>query len=66
MVMHPNEMLECPLHDEKIGVWCTVSSNHILGAIFFNQNVSMQVYINILEELYNQLKDNEKNTVSFN
>ena len=40
------ERLEVSLHDAKIGVWCAVSGQLVVGPTFFNNTVNSQVYGN--------------------
>ena len=40
-----HETFEKPLHDQKIGVWCTVSRSHIVGPIFFDCTFNSDCYI---------------------
>ena len=40
---------ETPLHDLKIGVWCTVSGTKIVGPIFFESTENTDVYLHILD-----------------
>lgn len=42
---NPHEFWPRPLHDLKIGVWCAVSGNRIVGPIFFEENVNTQMFI---------------------
>jgi hypothetical protein len=37
---NPHMLHQEPLHDQKIGVWCAVSGNRIVGPIFFDRNVN--------------------------
>ena len=58
---NPHEFQEQPLHDQKIGVWCAISSRRIVGPIFFEQTVNSNRYIvNILNPFLEQLTDEEK------
>jgi hypothetical protein len=56
---NPHELHKQPLHDQKIGVWCSVSATRIIGPIFFDSTVNMPVYLAILEEFYSQLTEQE-------
>ena len=49
-----------PLHDLKIGVWCTVSKTKIVGQIFFESTVNTDVYLHILEQFNDQLTPQDK------
>jgi transposase len=57
----PTKFLECPLHSEKIGVWCAMSSDRIIGPIFFENAINSEKYIDILQQFYNLLTPEEKN-----
>jgi hypothetical protein len=46
--------------DQKISVWCAVSGTHIIGSIFFDRTVNMEVYMNIFEEFCTQLTEEER------
>jgi hypothetical protein len=52
---NPHKLHEKPLHDPKIGVWCAVSGNGIVGPIFFDTNVNTEVYLRVFDEFYAQL-----------
>ena len=43
---NPHETFEKPLHDQKIGVLCAVSTSCIIGPIFFDSTVNSDPYIN--------------------
>ena len=48
-------------HDQKVGVWCTLSRGHIIGLIFFENTITSEHYIhNILEPFFDQLTEQEK------
>jgi hypothetical protein len=61
----PTTFLECPLHSEKIGVWCAMSSERIIGPIFFENSINSEKYIEILEEFHSKLTPEEKNRYYF-
>jgi len=46
---------EVPIHDFKIGVWCNVSTDKIMGPIFFEDIISP-------ERCMKQLNENRNNT----
>lgn len=51
------------LHDQKVGVWCAVSTTRIIGPIFFDETVTSARYIsNILKPFFVQLNEHEKQT----
>ena len=39
----PHNLHDKPLHDQKMGVWCAVSGNRIVGPIFFDTTVNRGV-----------------------
>ena len=41
---------ENPFHSTKIGAWCAVSRQRIIGPIFFSETVNSERYINIMHE----------------
>jgi len=50
---------------KKIGVWCAVSGTRIIGPIFFDRTVNMEVYMNIFEEFCAQLTEEERQSFFF-
>jgi hypothetical protein len=46
-VENPHLVHEQPLQNQKIGVWCAVSGTRIIGPIFIDGTVNMEVYMNI-------------------
>jgi hypothetical protein len=55
---HP--VIQIPLHDMKIGVWCAVSARRIIGPVFYHETVKSDRYVrNILEPFFEQLIDDE-------
>jgi hypothetical protein len=37
---------ELPLHDERIGVWCAISTCRIIGPIFYDSTLNAARYVN--------------------
>jgi hypothetical protein len=64
-VDNPNTIHQQPLHDQKIGVWCAVSSTRIVGSIFFETTVNSHVYMGIFEKFYAQLTPHEREYAIF-
>jgi len=56
---NPNAIHEEPLHSEKIGVWCGMSRQCIIGPIFFNATITTAAYMEIFNTFVNQLDDEE-------
>ena len=54
-----NAIHEEPLHSEKIGVWCGMSQQRIIGSIFFDATITTVAYMEILNTFVNQLDDKE-------
>jgi hypothetical protein len=43
--INPRQMLEVPLHDQKIGVWCAITASRIVGPIFFENTINSEWYV---------------------
>jgi len=56
---NPNAVHEEPLHSEKIGVWCGMSRQRIIGPIFFEETIKTAAYMEIFNTFVNQLDDEE-------
>jgi len=54
-----NAIHEEPLHSEKIGVWCGMSQQRIIGSIFFDATITTVAYMEILNTFVNQLDNKE-------
>ena len=54
-----------PLHDLKIGVWCALSGNRIIGPIFFNETVNTNVHLQVYSDFSAQLTPKEKRYAYF-
>ena len=48
----PNEIIEQPLHDEKVMVWCAFSGTCMYGPYFFDANVKWKNYLEMLKEFF--------------
>jgi hypothetical protein len=56
---NPHNLHQVPLHDHKIGFWSAVSASRIIGPIYFDTTVNTDVYLQIFENFYSQLTENE-------
>ena len=56
---NPDAIHEEPPHSEKIGVWCGMSRQCIIGPIFFDGTITTAVYMEIFNTFVNQLDDEE-------
>jgi hypothetical protein len=57
---NPHEFKNTPLHDEKVGVWCTVSRSRVVGLIFFDDTInSERSYEEILYPFIGHLNEDE-------
>jgi len=64
-VENPHFTHEHPLQDQKFSVWCAVSGMRIIGLIFFDRTVNMEIYMNIFEEFCVQLTEEERQSFFF-
>jgi hypothetical protein len=56
-----NLIHELPLHDKRIGVWCTISACRIIGSICYNDTVNAARYVNnILSPFFTELTEEER------
>jgi hypothetical protein len=62
---NPHKLHQVPLHNQKIGVWCAVSASRIIGPIFFDTTVNTGTYLQIFENFYSQLTENERQQCFF-
>jgi hypothetical protein len=56
---NPHALFQEPLHSQKLGVFCAVSQQRIIGPMFFDTTLTSQVYIELFREFVNQLDDQE-------
>jgi hypothetical protein len=52
---NPHAFNEAPLHPQKVGVWCAISTQKVIGPIFFEQTVNTDVYKDIFMAFVDQL-----------
>ena len=48
----PNEIVETPLNDAKVMVWCAFSSKSFYGPYFFEETVNWQNYLAMLKNFF--------------
>ena len=56
---NPHVFQESSLYPEKVGVWCAISGQRIIGPVFFEEIVNTVVYKNIFTDFVNKLGDME-------
>jgi hypothetical protein len=57
---NPHVLHQRPLHDIKVGVWCAVSAQRVIGPIFFGDTVNFDRYVSdILELFFQELTEEE-------
>lgn len=57
---NPHQVVEAPLHPEKVGVWAAVSARRVIGPIFFEGNINAEKYRQeILQVFIGLLHDDE-------
>ncbi len=57
---NPHVNLEAPLHLEKIGVWCALSTNKIITPLFSTTTIKGEVYLNIIEQFVALLEETDR------
>jgi len=62
---NPNAIREEPLHSERIGVWCGISSRRIIVPVFFDATITTAAYMEIFNTIVNQLNDEKLSIVHF-
>jgi hypothetical protein len=43
-----HDFMQVPLHDQKVGVWCTTSWSWVIGPIFFEDNINSDHYYHLI------------------
>lgn len=49
---NPNELVEKPLHDQKVMVWCGISAKRVFGPYFFDSTVNKDSYLDMLQNKF--------------
>jgi hypothetical protein len=58
------QMFEVPLHDRKIGVWCSITASQIVGPIFFENTINSERYVtDILRPFLRALQKKKRHMV---
>jgi hypothetical protein len=47
-----HEIMQTPLHDQKVGVWYTISQIWVIGPILFEDNINSDHYFQLLLYLF--------------
>jgi hypothetical protein len=45
---NPHEIKDTPFHDQKVGVWCAISWNRIIGPIFLDDTINSERYCEVI------------------
>lgn len=61
----PNEILEQPLFDQKIMVWCAFSAGYVYGPYFFTETVKWGNYLAMLKTFFWNIHSHVKNHQSY-
>ena len=48
----PTDVIEVPLHDQKVLVWCAFSASKIYGPYFFEESVNQHNYLEMLKTFF--------------
>ena len=62
---NPHVIIQSPLHPQKIGVWCAISSQKIIGPIFFTKKINSIRYVRILEKFISHIDPEEIENIYF-
>jgi hypothetical protein len=49
---NPYEIKDTTLHDQKVGVWCVILRNRIIGPIFFSDTINSKPYSKVIFYLF--------------
>jgi hypothetical protein len=59
--INPRQSFEVLLYDQKIGVWCAITSSRIVGPIFFENTINSERYVSdILRPFIGSITEEEK------
>ncbi|KFM68699.1 hypothetical protein X975_08441, partial [Stegodyphus mimosarum] len=58
-------ILQITLHDQKVGVWCTVSARRIIGLIFYYQMLNLERCISTIFNPFMATLTKEEMTYSY-
>jgi hypothetical protein len=47
---NPHEIMEIPLHNQRVGVFCAISRSRIIGPIFFEDTVNSERYCELVND----------------
>jgi hypothetical protein len=56
---NPYAVYEKPLHDQKFGVWVTISRWRIVSPLFFEETVNSKRYCSLLHDFISLLEEDE-------
>jgi hypothetical protein len=48
----PTDVIEKPLHDQKLLVWCAITTTKIIGPYFFKESVNQHNYLFMLKNFF--------------
>lgn len=56
---------EISLHDQKVRMWCAGSGRRIIGPMFLNDIVNLELHVHNIFELFEVLAEEEKQYAYF-
>ena len=63
--VQPNALVESPLNDEKVMVWCAFSAKKVYGPYFFTETVKWTNYLYMLEHFFWPIHKHVENSKNF-